>query len=391
MDPRARTVWTHHARFDKGDKITKVHLFSKVNAPERYAFASFDQVEGVAALRYLVPRPELREHELSGIELSWDNRFEDRVHHAKVGERIPARPGDYAQIAGGFQLAQPSLVSIAEGGIYLRVHRAAQDAQETLFLDGTSIERIPPVVWPDSSQKEARSEMAHIGEHHHPLRIAQGGAVLTRATHLNGAWSFQAATLGLPDPELFGFHQASGITYVTGGSATYILRATPAGWPRSGRVFPIQGQGPLLSASLEVAQQLDLADPPEPCSFGQRQHSPRVVAAMQPGTRHPVTISDGLEPIRTLLTRHAVLHGTPEAPCAAAFAAEPIDMRHREDRVWMHALFTPALERAWAFRVAFDDEGDSSVEARPMRCSFDPSAPVPNEVFEEPGTRATLP
>jgi hypothetical protein len=64
-------------------------------------------------------------------------------------------------------------------------------------------------------------------------------------------------------------------------------------------------------------------------------------------------------------------------------------MRHREDRVWMHALITPSLDQAWAFRVTFDDAGDSLVEARAMRCSFDPNTPVPNDVFEEPGTRAS--
>jgi hypothetical protein len=198
--------------------------------------------------------------------------------------------------------------------------------------------------------------------------------------------------LGLPFPKRLELSQQTGITYWQGGSALYVLWAAASGRPRRGQLFPLQANGPVTGAPIEVAQQLDLADPPSPCSDAERQNSPRVVAPYQAGTRHPIIISHRIEPIRTLLSVDAVVHGTPAAPCLAALAAAPVDMDDRDDRTWMHAIVTPNdLEHAWAFRVVYDEAGDKQVSYRNMKCEFDPKAVVPKRVFAEPGTLSSEP
>src|SRR5690606_15914306 len=157
-------------------------------------------------------------------------------------------------------------------------------------------------------------------------------------------------------------------------------------------LFPVQASGSVSAAPFPIPQQLDLADPPSACNEAERAGTPRVVVPYQAGTRHPVTISHRIEPIRTLLSVEAVLHGSPQAPCLAALSAVPVDMDEREDRTWMYAVISPsALDNAWAFRVVYDEAGDKQVSYRNMRCEFDPKASVPKKVYAEPGTLSSEP
>jgi hypothetical protein len=323
--------------------------------------------------------------------VAWDNRFEDVVKRASLGRRLPFRSGDYAAQQAQTQLARPDIVSIGAGGIYLRPHHHAADDQITYFLDGRSVIEIPPVIWP-VSPLSGRSEMAHVDGSHLPIRLQANGATLTRAAWLDNRWQFASMTIGFPRPKDFHMVQQTGITYWQQGSAFYVQSFAASGVPRQALAFALQSQGPVTLPPRRIPEQLDLSDPPVPCSEAQRSSTPRVVVPYQAGTRHPVVISHRIEPIRTLLSVDAVLHGEPETPCMAAMAAVPVDMDEREDRIWMHAVILPGdMEHAWAFRVVYDQQGDKQVSYRNMRCEFDPKALVPNKVYSESGTLSSEP
>ena len=95
-----------------------------------------------------------------------------------------------------------------------------------------------------------------------------------------------------------------------------------------------------------------------------------------------------MEPLRVLLTGAAVLYGTPDAACVAAFDAQSvIDDPHGPNERVQAILPLAELERSWLFRLAADsDADDSSIEAHAMKCRFESSLEVPPEVYQAPGT-----
>ncbi len=388
-DIDSAAAWVYHGLLGPRQQVERATLLPPTRAPKQTAFAVFDQIEGAAVLRYRVP--QAGEHELSAIEVAWDNRFEGIVKHATLPRRVPLESGDYAAQKAQTELARPDLVSIGAGGVYVRLHHVAADQQVTYFLDGRSTVEIPPVEWP-SSPLAGRSEMVHVGGSHLPIRLLAQGATLTRASLDAGHWSFSSMSIGMPRPKDFGMVQRTGISYLKGNSTFYVLRSAPSGVPRSGLAFPIRATGSVSAPPVPIPEQADVSDPPVPCTDEQRADTTRVVAPYQAGTRHPVIISHRIEPIRTLLSVDAVLHGTPGAPCMAALAAVPIDMDDRDDRTWMYAVILPGhLDQAWAFRVVYDEAGEKQVSYRGMQCEFDPKAAIPKTVYAEPGTLSSEP
>jgi hypothetical protein len=109
-----------------------------------------------------------------------------------------------------------------------------------------------------------------------------------------------------------------------------------------------------------------------------------VIARALPGTHHPVLISDAVDPPRAMLTGDAVLHGTPEAPCAAALevdALRSIADRSADER---GLILLDDLEHAWLLRRVDHPESGSRLEYRSMSCRFEPGLEIPEELLGEP-------
>jgi len=135
------------------------------------------------------------------------------------------------------------------------------------------------------------------------------------------------------------------------------------------------------------------------------------------GTRHPVLLLEaaGGAPkaassgeVAVMLTSGAVLHGTPAAPCVAAWeAASPA----HATPTGLYAILSGDLVHSFVFRAvgsgadapAAGGAGragrapeptrpsaePSSIEYRAVTCRFDPAAKVPDVVFSEPATIRT--
>jgi hypothetical protein len=150
---------------------------------------------------------------------------------------------------------------------------------------------------------------------------------------------------------------------------------------------------------------LDLGDRPKPCSAADRAGTPRVVMpfwvgsgdVLFPGMRHPVLVHEprpktavGVDEPLVLLTSSAVVHGTPAAPCVAAWEAEGVA------RAPVSAIIPGDPARSWLFRVSGEapraaagkraEAGGPAIEYRPMACRLDASARIPESVWNERGT-----
>lgn len=365
-------------------QVSSVELIPPAKNPQEHALMVSTQVEGGAALRY--PTPEASgKARIANVEVAWDNLLEGKVVRARILDAGPYVPGDYSREGAGAQFASPDLISIGEGGLYLRVHRSSHDDQVTYFVDGKSVATVPPIQWPYSSLSGRRAEMARIGGTHVPLAIFDNGAVVVRARREGAAWAFDAYSTGLTAPAAFGLTQVRDIAYDKKRSGLQLMIFDADGPAESALLYPFNTHGPAVDKPIAIPTQRNTGSQPKRCGAVTKTDTPRVVVPYSGGTRHPIIVSDPTEPMRVLLTSHAVMHGTPKEPCVAAFDAEGLvldasDQSPRWDRA---ILLLDDLEHSWMFRSS--DEGDT-IQYRSMSCRFDPSAEVPFEVYGAAGT-----
>ena len=137
----------------------------------------------------------------------------------------------------------------------------------------------------------------------------------------------------------------------------------------------------------------DLGERPIACTPAQRTGTPRFEVPLYAnserlfeGQRRPVLVTEravatGSAPSSALwlLTRGAVLHGTPEAPCVAGW--EAVGTEHAP----FAALIGGDLRHAWLFRKPTGEQPGRSVEARPMSCRYDSGGALPPHLWHEPG------
>jgi hypothetical protein len=379
-------VHAFHARGGARPRVDTVELLPALSKPDDYAQSVTVQIEGSAALRYRVPATRGGTVKLSDVEVVWDNLFENRVARARVADAGTYTPGDFEHGSGGVESARPDLMSIAERGIYLRVHTRARADQPTLFLDGASVTSLPPIAWPGALPRTGHAEMAHLGARHLGLLLLQRGSAIARARFDNGAWLFDAAGVGLPDPEAFGVLQIVNITYLNGQAALHVEELDERGRSARARLFPLNAEGPAVGAASLVPAELDLAPEPVACTAADRRASARLVARGYPGTHHPVVVSDAVEPPRAMLTGDAVLYGSRSSPCAAAFEIHAAPGGSPDPGVAEGGLILlDDLDHAWLLRKPRDTGSEGPrIEYRGMSCRFDPSLELPAEILDAP-------
>jgi len=386
VQARERSVDILHQR---GAKLERLSLLAKVAQPTRFAFNVYSQIEGIAAIRYPLPTPA--DPQLRDVELAWANYFtKEIVHRAKLPDAGGYLPGDYKQSERDSKLqeAQADLVSIAEGGVFVRPHQSPRNNQITYYLNGHSVAQIPPVPWPKSSlDARLAPEIAVVAGQFLPLLLETDGALIVRARAQADKFEFSPMTTGLLSAESAQLVQRRSIVYVNGAAALYVHQEDVFGTFSQAFVFPFQIVGPPVGSPQRVPTQLDTPDPPLNCNDTQRKTTPRTISLFTGGTRHPVFITQGSEPLRTFLTTNAVLYGTLENPCVAMFDAQPLKEERPEAE---RALVSIADNgRSFLFRRKVSEELTAhQIEYKPMHCQLDASISVPEEVYEGVGTRA---
>jgi hypothetical protein len=399
LDPARATAVLHQALGGPHARVESTLLLPPAARPETLAVRYLRQSEGGALIRYTIPEATPGETRLLNLEVGWANLFEGRIGHARLANAGAYAPGDYARVAGQrAQEARPDLVSVAEGGVFVRIHHAARSNQPTYFFDGRGSTSIPAVDWPPTGSLPVRHEMMRSGDVSQPLMLIGDGTAVVRGRNEGGRWSFDAFATGLYEPSSFELTQLGGFAYIGARPGWHVFSYDPAGSERKGWFFPFRAKGAVFEPPTAVPSQLDLSDRPARCSAAQRSTTPRVVVPFQAGSRHPIVVTDSVEPVRVLLTSGAVLHGTPEAPCAVAWDAEAVNIDNGPGAAGAPLPNSAAetvrailpyddLEHAWLFRSPRKTNNEAALlEWRTMSCRLDPTQEVPPEVFQVEGT-----
>ena len=384
-DPRRAAAAMLHGIGGSRPHLETVSLLAPVAHANEYAFAVLDQVEGAAAIRYRLPEDPVKDSHLRNVEVAWDNALSGQVGRARLADGGPVASGDYS-LADGVQRADPDLLSIGEGGLYLRLHHAAADEQETWYFDGRNATRIAPVTWPISNDLRGRTEMARAEGAHVPLMLFGRGTAVARARRSSTGWEFDAQTTALPDPSAFGLTMTSNVAYLGNTSGLCLQTDASDGERARAAFYPFRASGEVMGPAVPVPTQANLAERPNRCSASDLAGTPRVDANSLPGTRHPIVVSDASDPPRLLLSFGAVLYGTPENACATAFDAQEVSVDNAPLRHEQALLLLDDLEHSWLFRLLPESGSGAAVQYRTMKCHFDPDLEIPSDVYRAPGT-----
>lgn len=383
-DTRNASGSVFHMKSGSPPRLEEIPLLDASRAPAKDAFAVAARHGGAVAVRYALPTGSTGP-DLKHIEVAWDDVSSGRAEHAIVENAGAVRPADFGDGKGRANPAVVALMDLASGGVYLKIHGGSGDDQPALFVTSRTIDSIPPVAWPGEVRQSGRSVIARVGSAHVPLRIDVPAPIRASLGH-SGGWALAAHTIAWNRPSEFGLVQRWD-TMRTADRVGIELTTFEANAAWASSVFyPVRADGAVFEEPIRLPTQLDLSEVPRACSLADRASSPRAVVPFQPGTRHPVIVTDPVEPMRVLLTGDAVLHGTPASPCAAAYEAwvVPESASSQGERA---LLPVDGLERSWLFRMTEGSRDQTrSLEYRAMSCRFDPAAEVPEEAKNQNGT-----
>ncbi len=344
-------------------------VFEPRSDANQWVVFSSHQTEGVAALRTRA--------DSDVIDIAWRNLFSGHVTRRarlKNAGDLVSSPTRFSTRAG-----QPGLVSIARGGIFVRLAAEEQGATTYFIRDNGEVRELSAVTWP-SQLALGRTEMATVDDVPVALKLFRGGAVLARASIVDQAWKVDAMSVGL-DERVFQVKQSFELTYGQNGPLYYFWQESARG--SQGTLFPMQSKGALLDTGVPAPTQRAVNATLEPrlCAAREMAAFPRIIAPRQDGVRYPVMVEHRSEPLRSFLTNFAVLYGPEDNACVAVFDADALTKAQGEEQT---VLVRPEPRQAsWLFRRV---TGSNAFDYRPMSCRYDAAASLPNEVIERAQT-----
>ncbi len=387
---RGRTLWTMLRHDDRAGEVSvlsaelgpdglkyKSHpLLAAVGAKRRagFAYAVAVQADGFAAARVALPKAArvgapMRDVEVAWIDFSRDARGRGVIDDAGPFGAEDVTPGERPSWLYG-------LLSMTADGLVLRPSDHRDDAF-VLDRDGDVIAHADYPSWPPTRHEQLTLDA-----------VSVGGSVI-------GVGDFRgeagARTLALAP---FGQSDARFVSMAPSGADRYIelIRAQWAGAPgvlvllqdaaadhSQGWFSGFRADGS-LGARVAVPTQADLPAIPPPCSDAQRRDTVRVPAFPNMATQHPVLI-DGLGDERRMRTQRIILHGTPEAPCVAAWQAHSFGRDGSREAVISGDLSLGSVFEYPPDTPATVGMAPSAVRHRPLSCRFAPEVRVDPRMY----------
>ncbi|MBI4954718.1 MAG: hypothetical protein HY908_22040 [Myxococcales bacterium] len=368
-------------------KLLRERLFAPTADPKSMAYGVSPQLEGYAAVRVRLGRalPGELGKPTGRVELAWVNYMEGKVGRGAldatglvdVGDVHPDYDG-YGATANPPATLERALLSVSPGGVYYRPSHASP---KTYFVDlaGKHGDPVSYPDWPATPYDTAGDAVWVDGKHVAVARLGQDQATALAPLDGSGVAQF-FRTAPAPD----GVLTTARWTY-EGGRVGLAVHVSDPSYERPWAYFaPFRGDA-TFGAPVALPTQEELGDAPRFCTADERKATPRLVAPYAAGTRHPVVVvgTAGDPTEYHLLTDGAVLHGTPTAPCVAAFDA----LQLGSEPTVVRLVLRGDLAQAWLFRPVTD--APDAIEWRPASCRYNPSVPVPAELWREPGTTRT--
>lgn len=374
-------------------EIEREVLLPPVSGGQNYAFYVSPQVEGVAAVRYQIPQASAGSTwPVAGAiraEVAWDSRVTNVYGSAQI-DTVHLPSGGLFGGFGAFHPGQPELMSVAGRGIYFRMGPAASD-NPTLFIQGrgklAQIERLEEVVYPSGPlarggwvnepemQASQSAEFVQVSGQHAGLLSFANRRVMTLALGLDGkgsASTFRPYLLGMPRQDATGIAQGVHYAYL-GEDLGFVSLQVNLDGPGHRAAFVGFDEKSGFTTPVFVPLQHDLKETIVPCSAEQRRLTPRVLAPPVLGAFRPVEVHGAELQALELRSSNAVLHGTPDSPCVAAFDTED-DRRQDPQSDRYSALVFPG-GKSWIFRTYRRPGGLHTTSVRPMSCRHDGALP----------------
>lgn len=349
-------------------RLSRVAGFAAVSQPERYAVAIVPQVEGAAALRFRVPVRQTGDRMLSEIEVAWNNRISRVAAHQRFSPLIEAKQGDYHTSASGPGEALPQLLSVAGPGVYLALHRAGSGEQATYYFKSDGYELLPAPRLPQALGDPGDTEYVRLGGEHVPLAFAQD-----RSRAFLGGWSAHpdgGVALLLGDvPASLGRAQGMRLSYRGDriGSVSMMVDVDGRYW--AARFAEFGGaNGEVLGEVVRAPLKPDLGAEPRACSDAERETTPRIVAPEFPGPSPRLRVVRASGEVGRFKLSSAVLHGTPETACLAAWAGEPEASGPSASGVLL--LPTDKGLFGWYFSAKGEARSPEGYDAWPLSCTL---------------------
>lgn len=355
------------------------------------------QMEGYAAVR-MPEAPKGPSERWGGgsarIEIAWENWMD-----GTSGRRV--LDGNTTRGSLDASLLRTGLVSVSPSAIFVQAHVGSPLVH---FLDAAKgVDRFDYPLWPAAGLRGDVSLRSDDAAYADQTQLAVGfveednerAKVLLLAARPAGAatrdWPVSAMAMAPSGADL------PGIIDWTYAGARLGVTAFFAD-PERGRAWayftPFRGTGTFGPAE-PLPTHLDLPPEPRGCTASERATTARTEAplfldgrrdALFPGLVREVRVVEtgsakdpkATTPLLALRSASAVLHGTPSAPCVAAFHAEGREGASGPVAV---ATISGDFREAWLFRKVLgaapasgseaDAEADATLEVRPMKCRFD--------------------
>ena len=380
VDPKTASVRVAHGVLSPRLGVQISTLFAPAPDPSGIAMAVRPQAEGSAAIRYRFKKRGTDGVEVGSpmrnVEVAWENLFEGPPRRATIPDAGVVEAEDVQGInAQTTANANPAMLSVAMGGIYVCPHGSCGPEHGTLvFLSGPGRSRV--VAAPSWPTRTSSGEPLRLS--HHLLRangkdvfvsfVKDKSVVLRARKRDDGGYDFPALGLLPWDAGQRKFQEALSWSFAAPNSVglTHSVFHTTRAISYA-RLLRFDGDEPV--ARIEPAPtQADLSDPPVACDAATRQNTFRVVSPDTPGTSRPVIVTIDAARRVLLTSGTAVLHGKPESACALTVDASngAGSSRGVDALIPLHDM-----DHAWLF-----ERTGSSLRWRTMRCRFDPTAKV---------------
>lgn len=354
-------AWVHRGE----RRLQRVLGFDVVSQPERYAVAMIPQVEGAAALRYRMPLRQTGDRMISEIEVAWNNRISNVTARQRYPSLIEGKQGDYHPSATGPSEAMPELLSVAGAGVYLALHRAGSGGQPTYFFTKGGHEVLPAPRLPQALGDPGDTEYVRLGDEHAPLAFAEDRSRVFLGGV--GARPEGGVALLLGDlPATVGRAQGLRLSYRGQRIGTVSMMADVDGQFWSAWFAELGGPaGEVLGEIVRVPLKADLDALPRACTSADFERTPRVVAPSFPGPSPLLRVLRGTDELGRFVLSGAVLHGTPDAPCVAAWAGSA------EGPSGEGVLLLPTASglQGWFFNARAGERSDEGYDAWPLVCA----------------------
>lgn len=298
----------------KQSQLKREELFPPLQIPRSQQLVLVEQLEGTVAFRFPTPQKKSDTLHISGVDIAWSNQATGARGQAVWKDEIELRVPTHLSWQG---LAPdfPAFASISGEGVYVRWTASEPKREPLYFFTGDQVELLParsgglqPGAQPGGVTRVGRENVVFSW---HPA--AQKIVLQTSAAGLQST-PFSLAPPYVQEHQL---QTQQALTYQ--GSTLGIFTAW---WGEKGphRAYFIPWSVPLRGEEARAVPLLaDLPEQPVFCDAKQRDHTPRVLAPEMPGESARFSwLNESGERESWELSR-ALLQGTPEAPCVAAW------------------------------------------------------------------------